>query len=192
MTDYNSTINQGIKGKFIKRHILTCFSYEMEAIFSASSDGAKDLPFFEEVENLYYFDRENVIYKIMEGFTEKTEQEFLGYANDPDTFNRRCKTEGDFECFLNSLEDDELEELCEHFKIDIGDERSTPHEIFEWWIVTEYLYAKLRGKGQPVLEWGNNCYWGRCTTGQAILLDHVISEICKNMEILDGQKYSWA
>lgn len=65
-------------------------------------------------------------------------------------------------------------------------------EIFEYWIVTEYLYNKLKAKGQPVLEFGNNCYWGRCTTGQAILLDLIISEICEDMEILEGQKYSWA
>ena len=65
-------------------------------------------------------------------------------------------------------------------------------EIFEWWIITEYLYDKLKEKGQPVLEWSNSYYWGRCTTGQAILLDHVISEICEDMQILEGQKYSWA
>jgi hypothetical protein len=65
-------------------------------------------------------------------------------------------------------------------------------EIFEWWIVTEWLYRQLKGKGEPVLEWGNNYYWGRCTTGQAILLDGVISSICWGMEILDGQANSWA
>jgi len=58
----------------------------------------------------------------------------------------------------------------------------------EWWIVTDYLHRKLSEKGQPVLEWGNNCYWGRCGSGQAILLDYVISEICYDMEILEGQK----
>lgn len=66
-----------------------------------------------------------------------------------------------------------------------------PQEIYEWWIVTEFLYKKLKALGHPVLEWGNNCYWGRCTTGQAILLDHAIGVICEEMEILDGQKYSW-
>ena len=69
---------------------------------------------------------------------------------------------------------------------------SEPQEIFEWWIVTGFFYGKLKAKGHPVLEWGNNYYWGRCTTGQAIMMDGVISEICAEMEILDGQKYSWA
>lgn len=72
-----------------------------------------------------------------------------------------------------------------------GDFESQPKEIYEWWIVKEWLYKKLIAKGEAGLEWGNNCYWGRTTTGQAILLDSVISEICSEMEILEGQKYSW-
>jgi len=66
-----------------------------------------------------------------------------------------------------------------------------PKEIYEWWIITGYLHRKLSEKGQPVLEWGNNCCWGRCCTGQAILLDIVISEICSDMEILEGKKNEW-
>ena len=75
---------------------------------------------------------------------------------------------------------------------DMRDDGADIQEIYEWWIVSEYLYGKLKAKGHPVLEWGNNYYWGRCTTGQAILLDGVISEICQEMEILEGQSYSWA
>jgi len=52
-----------------------------------------------------------------------------------------------------------------------------PKEIYEWWIVTEFLYKKLIAYGQAGLEWGNNYYWGRETTGQSISLDHVISII---------------
>lgn len=190
--DYDSIVNHGIKEKFVRREVLTCFSYEMDAVLKASSELSKsDLPTYDDIENTYYFDTENVIYKIMEELRFK-KQELYDYANDPDTFNRRVKTDKDFKVFLNSLSDDELTELCEEFNIDICDEESTPHEIFEWWIVTEYLYKKLQYKGQPVLEWGNNYYWGRCTTGQAILLDNVISEICEELEILEGQKYSWA
>ena len=72
------------------------------------------------------------------------------------------------------------------------DDGADCQEIFEWWIVSKYLYRKLKEKDEPVLEWGNNYYWGRTTTGQAILLDRVISEICGEMEILEGQRYSWA
>ena len=72
------------------------------------------------------------------------------------------------------------------------DDGADMQEIFEWWIVSEYLYNKLKNENEPVLEWGNNYYWGRTTSGQAIKLDYVISRICSDMEILEGQKYSWA
>lgn len=75
--------------------------------------------------------------------------------------------------------------LCGH------EYESQPQEIFEWWIVSEYLYKALKGKHEPVLEWGNNYYWGRGTCGQSIMLDNIISVICSDMGILDGQKYTW-
>lgn len=192
--NYNSCVNQDIKGKFVAREVYTCFSYEMDSILKipyCDAVNGSDLPTYDDIENMYYFDDENVIYKIMQEW-QYQEEELKEYANNPDTYNRRVKTDNDFEVFLNSLNDEELEELANEFNIDIDEERSTPHEIFEWWIISEYLYRKLKEKGYPVLEWGNNYYWGRCTTGQAILLDWIISSICEEMEILDGQKYSWS
>lgn len=65
-------------------------------------------------------------------------------------------------------------------------------EIFEWWAVSSFLAEDLKKQGEPVCDTGSVWVWGRTTTGQAILLDGVISRICSDMEILDGQKYSWA
>jgi len=89
---------------------------------------------------------------------------------------------------------------CEKYYKDYGyespeamqDDGADIQEIYEWWIVSEFLYRKLKERGFPVLEWGNNYYWGRTTTGQAILLDNVITKICQDMEILEGQKHNWA
>lgn len=64
-------------------------------------------------------------------------------------------------------------------------------EVNEWWFITEYLAKKLEDKGEIVNYYFNTPLWGRCTTGQAILLDSVISKICEEMEILEGQKYEW-
>ncbi len=149
-TDYNSTINQEIKGKFIQREVLTCFSYEMDAILNTE---AGDLPSWDDIENAY-------------------------------SFPECCPHCGEGLPLEEDMESDKCPD-CEQYI------ETEPQEIFEWWIVTEYLYNKLKTLGEPVLEWGNNCYWGRCTTGQAILLDRVISEICDDMEILEGQKYQW-
>ena len=162
-TDYNSSINQDIKGQFVAREVKACFSYEMDAVLKAGGEGPGDLPTFESIENYYEY---------------KCPECGEGYK-DVDAFK---PDENDFywgEC-----------PNCEHKLKDAPD--NEPQEIFEWWIVSEFLYKKLKDKGHPVLEWGNNYYWGRCTSGQAIMLDGVISAICAEMEILDGQKYSWA
>ncbi len=64
-------------------------------------------------------------------------------------------------------------------------------DILEWWAVSQDLYSKLKSFGCPVLQHGNTYVWGRCTSGQAIIMDHSISQICSDMEILEGQSNSW-
>lgn len=73
----------------------------------------------------------------------------------------------------------------------LEDLETEAQEIFEWWAVSSYLFEQLKAKGHPVVDAGSCYIWGRCTTGQAILLDHVISEICAEMEILEGQPNAW-
>ena len=161
MTHTESVKNQDIRGKFVAREVKACFSYEMEAVLKAGAECShtKDLPSYDEIENLYEL---------------------------------RCPKCGNP---VKECEDEEKDAywLCEYCDIRLNEEPdSEPQEIFEWWIVTEYLYEKLKAKGEPVLEWGNNYYWGRTTTGQAIAMDSVIGEICSEMEILSGQKYDWS
>ena len=74
---------------------------------------------------------------------------------------------------------------------ELNDLESEPAEIYEWWIVTNWLAEKLEIQGQCILEYANMHFWGRQTTGQAILLDGVISRICEGMEILEGQPNEW-
>ena len=162
----------------------------MDEVFKASnyiSGGDADLPKYEEVENLYILNRENIIDSIVADYKLK-EKDFISFANNPETHNRQVKDSNDFEMFLKSLDDEELKEFCEEFNYDCEEE---PQEIFEWWAVSEYLFEKLKAKHEPVLEYGNIYIWGRTCTGQAILLDGVISEIALEMEILEGQKNEW-
>ncbi len=163
--DGNSTENQEIKGRFVRRQVLTCFSYEMQAVLNAGAEQSPDtqypLPQYESIENM------------MEDICPKCGSDDIAKA-EKGTPNDDCFECGGCGVILPNVE---LE--------------SQPQEVFEWWIVTEYLYNKLKERGQVVLEWGNNCYWGRCTSGQAILLDGIITDICKDMEILHGQKNDW-
>ena len=155
----NNEVNQNIKDKFVRQHVYTCFSYEMEEILEA---GIVD---YEEIENIYIQKCPNC----------GTDIDDIIETDDGHVVCSYCDCNLTEEHNIGSIEDIDYE----------------AQEIFEYWIVSEFLYRKLRDKGYPVLEWGNNYYWGRTGTGQAILLDRVISEICFEMEILQGQKYSW-
>jgi len=165
--DFNSVDNQGIKSDFVNKHVLTCFSYEMEAVLRAEQYGDNKteypLPAYEDIENFYQYVCPNC---------------GSGYQSIGD-FGQETKNKNEFHC-----------PSCDgHFAEEPENE---PQEILEWWIVDEWLYSKLKEHGEAVLEWGNNHYWGRTTSGQAIMLDGVISAICEEQEILQGQKYDWS
>ena len=55
-----------------------------------------------------------------------------------------------------------------------------PKEIDEYWAVSSWLARKLDEAGEAVHMdvYGHNI-WGRCTTGQAISMDHVIREMVR-------------
>ena len=55
-------------------------------------------------------------------------------------------------------------------------------EVLEWWQVSSMLCKKLEEKGEVVIPHMN--YWGRCTTGQRIMLDGVIEEIAEDLGLL--------
>lgn len=52
-----------------------------------------------------------------------------------------------------------------------------PNEIYEWWLVSDWLAEKLNEFEQPILETDYGIWWGRTTTGQAIKLDWVIQQL---------------
>jgi hypothetical protein len=52
-----------------------------------------------------------------------------------------------------------------------------PQEIFEWWLVSGWLGKKLLLEGDPVIDNNYGVWWGRTTTGQAIVMDTIIHAI---------------
>ena len=65
------------------------------------------------------------------------------------------------------------------------------HEAHEHWVVTDWFATHLRGRHEIVAEFFGLTIWGRCTTGQAIKMDHVIPDIAKQIAVLPGQEYEW-
>jgi hypothetical protein len=84
---------------------------------------------------------------------------------------------------------DSWEDLCNEQNIDAYEYAP---EIYEHWIVSDCLAARLEEHGERVLrDFFGMTVWGRTTTGQAIFLDYIISEIAAEMGILEGQENEW-
>jgi hypothetical protein len=174
--DHNSSTNQRIKEKFVGIHVRINVNQLIEFILSATmSHNFKDAPFtFEDIENYYAYPEYYGTYARFEGGTEE---------------QRDAEIERLEELFeADGTETDQLQSEIN----DLNDLETEGAEIFEWWAISSYLAEKLKENGYCILSDGNNEYWGRTTSGQAILLDSIISKICSDMEILDGQANSWA
>ena len=106
----------------------------------------------------------------------------------PEITNEDCKNivENNVLCCISGLAEEcfnkdifKYEEIENLYDEKCGDDQ----EIFEYWLVTKFLYDKLKNAGQPVYNYNDfNYIWGRTTTGQLICMDFVIGDICKNID----------
>jgi hypothetical protein len=67
------------------------------------------------------------------------------------------------------------------------DDGESPQEVYEWWAVSPWLFEELRKRGEPVIDTFPHL-WGRTTTGQAIALDGVISDIQRAHKYAQGDE----
>lgn len=142
-----------------------------------------------EVKTCFSYEMEAILRAGQEGQSDK-EYPLPSYEDIVNLYDDKCPECGEV---LGSTKDQNEKGIkCPYCKERFDESEQEAKEIYEWWIVTEWLAKKLQDKGEAILDWGNNFYWGRTCTGQAILLDGVISEICEEMEILEGQKYDWS
>jgi len=176
--DFDSIKNQEIKRKFVEREVIYCAS----ALVYELAQKAE-----------HFRDYEDDLYGAFQGkpdYEEAATQN--GWIELDDT--NRTKHSALYANFYHKQNDEyseaeNWEELCEEQNIDAYE---YANEICEHWIVSDYLADKLENHGHKVLrDFFGMTIWCRPTTGQAILLDGVISSICDEMEILKGQKYEW-
>lgn len=171
--NYDSSKNQTIKRQFVQREVYTCISDFAEHLFSHDGDKYAD---WDEWENLYIAHCPECG-EVVKDWDEVNEEdvEYIKLISDE---------------IANGYMDHGVK--CPHCDALLHEvPEAEPQDIFEYWIVSSWLGEKLREKGEPVLARGGGWIWGRTCTGQAILLDHVISEICYDMEILEGQAREW-
>jgi hypothetical protein len=179
--DGNSTNNQHIKGILVGREVNMCLSYLMDELFKASnlvSSKDVDLPNYENIENLFVYPEYINDFANFAGGTEEQRDAEIE------------RLEAEIEA--RDHEDQEQDRIAIQSEIDELKELETEaRDILEWWAVDSMMFDSLKKHGEPVLEYANLNLWGRTCSGQAILLDHVITVIASEMQILEGQENDW-
>lgn len=156
--DYNSGENQEIKRKFVSNHVIHNAN---ELIAFLQSNTEHD--YYDEVLHISSQpDYESAAE--YEGWY--FEDESMVWVNDDEEFE--------------GVEYDTAQDVCENENIDYD------HiEAYEFWVVSDWLADKLEEKGEMIAhDIMGFTIWGRSTTGQAISLDHVISDICNDLNML--------
>lgn len=205
LKDCNSSTNQDIKGQFVAREVYCNVNELIEYALKQGWEDRNSPYSWDDVENGQRVKEGQ--YKYVIDLDERGEFQAHVEDEDGDTIWSITSMEHANQLIEDGFisDTDDRDGLLDYLKsIDIiskyvdeileedDDFETETQEIYEWWAVSRSLCEDLKKLGHPVLDDGYHHYWGRCTTGQAILLDYSISRICADMGILDGQQYSWA
>ncbi len=199
-------IKSGRKDGTAERAVLERTGKLMESI-----KGGKNCEIYEEIENLYKYSidipdiqnliihekisscREDVLEKERERLIKEL-REKIGELKGEENFSKMVLEDEEISEETNKENqvhiDERIAEL-ENYLTGIENARGEMRKISEWMHVSNWLHDSLLEKGEPVWNDGQVYVWGRTSTGQAVLFDDVITEICSDMEILEGQKKEW-
>jgi len=182
--NYDSSKNQDIKRRFIEREVLNNVSCLITELSSNDEymDELMEICSQEDYKTPveYYIENNMTIVECMEWLTFQE-------GSMPSTGNAKNQ-------LIDLLDNEDgyfwkggYQEFACEFNID-----PEQNEALEHWNVSDYLARKLEEKGEMInRDFYGLTVWGRTCSGQAILLDGVISSICEDMEILEGQKNEW-
>lgn len=91
---------------------------------------------------------------------------------DRTAYNDGFPIDDDFKLEPDDLDPDDIAILQEYIR-----DHAEPREIYEWWLVDEWLAEQLNGIGESTVTDGQCHWWGRGCTGQTILLDGTLQKI---------------
>jgi len=199
----DSTKNQRIRDMLRQRNVKLCCSGMIQTLVQAGPDLMEELDInFEDLASvLSQPDYEQAVEEWIEddaSIDDLVEAELIEKQKD-DEDDVQIENAEDTLCKVaarnaRKLTADQLRVLYNDH--DIARTSSTNDiEALEHWIVDSSFGRKLGEFGEMVSsdifpdDW---TVWGRTTSGQAISMDYVIAQIAASMQILDGQKHSWA
>ena len=199
-------IKSGRKDGSAEREVLDRTGALMESI-----KGDRNCEIFNEIENLYKYridipeikdlkvhekvksSRSDVLETEKESIVKEIKEKIAELKGE-ENFSEMILADGEISEETNKVNQADIDERIEELESclpGIENARGEMQEICEWIHVSNSLYDKLREKGHPAWNDDKVYVWGRTTSGQAILFDDVISEICNDMEIFEGQKNEW-
>lgn len=169
--DYNSATNQKIKGELVNRDVLMRANITIKTLLESSDTGLLD-----DIGDL------DVLRPEFKNWFWESD----AYYNNSDEFKK-------FDEYTEEEREELTTELENSGRFDDEYYSDTDAEgAYEYWFVTEWLADKLKENGETIIDGLDQMVWCRRTTGQAILLDYVISKIAEGMEILEGQANDWS
>lgn len=189
----NQGKNQDIKSRFVGQHVFCNVNTLAEYVLGKGFEDP-DAPFtMDDIENYYSFPEWSGTVQgeslYFDGGTQEEKDEFLKEFDRLEEESQELLDAEEISEATHEANITQIQKAKEDFEE--ATEESEPAEIFEWWAVSSFLFEQLRDNGYCVVDAGSCHIWGRTTTGQAILLDGVITRICAEMEILEGQANSW-
>ena len=183
-----SVKNQRICGELVHRHVI-CNVSNLIGHFARNCDSldGSDYDWEDDLRPLL----ESVDYEEAARYAGWVPADELNYdqqlsAKDDGIEDYNFYLPGEYPALQSYSDAEDWEDLCRIEGIE-----PDPDEIYEHWVVDDFLYEKLEQQGESVGELFNLRIWGRGCTGQVIKLDSVIQQIAADMEILAGQANEW-
>ncbi len=97
----------------------------------------------------------------------------------------RCWVQRDILVLANELGEEmiqtDIDAIENLWEIPEHCDEAEPQDIMQWYIVSKWLYDKLRNSSEPVADYKGQYWWGRTCCGQAIELDGTFQEISRNL-----------
>lgn len=188
--DYDSCVNQDIKRTFIGRDVYCCATTMVNELITANSlDSELGFDYLENLIPYGEYDFEELTEEERDEKIEELEEkidildeihEYYYDGEDSEDYIQKTNKANYFIDELNRIIDELNDMNFDNYP-----------EVYEWWLVSNNLARRLKSHGHIIVDDYTCSIWGRQCSGQAILLDNVISVICEEMEILDGQRFSW-
>lgn len=192
---------------YAERDILCCDSMLVDDLIKQAYDSRGDLAEAFQQEEI------NGLYKDPSDWTLEECRDYLSdYRAEPsNALNPWAMSREDIIAELEAVSiecraDESNETLIEALVANINDEtipglddwreaarehaQENPAEVYEWWRVSDWLCRQLAQHGEVTIDNGYGHWWGRCCTGQGLIMDGVLQRIAASFvpEVSDASR----